>query len=198
MHCQPIPVISGSTLYFRKHDRLRSSTYMYNRHARCDSCSGFSLIELLVVVAIAAIILGIASPNYSNFIDRENVGALVEEYSLTISAVRSDAIQSGTPVFLCASSDNETCGGHWNEGWLAYRDEDRDTNLGVDDAVVLKRNFGANVTIVSVTSPAGNDVDRFSFNYRGAPDVAVAIQILRGDQSKSMTVTPFGRLRLNE
>lgn len=171
---------------------------MCNRYTRCDSYSGFSLIELIVVIAIVSIVLAIASPNYSIFINREKVAALSDDFSLALSVVRSNAIKSGMPVFLCASSDNESCGGQWEEGWLAFRDENRDTNLSVDDTVVLKRNFGSSITEVVVTSPAGDDVDKFSYNYRGAPDIAIAVEVSRGDQSQSMTVTPFGRTRRHE
>jgi type IV fimbrial biogenesis protein FimT len=42
----------------------------------------------------------------------------------SINLARSEAIKGGAAVTLCASSDGQTCGGDWSEGWVVLRGAD--------------------------------------------------------------------------
>lgn len=169
------------------------NTFFSNTTA--NKTSGFTLLELLVVVAIAAIVLAIATPGYTSFMDREKVAALSSEFESSLAVVRSAAIKSGVPVLLCASSDGQNCSGQWSQGWLAFRDNNRDGAIDAADSIVLRRKNDSSRTELSITSISGDDVNTVSFNYRGAPDTALSVSVKRGDQDRSMTVTAFGRTR---
>ena len=60
--------------------------------------AGFSLIEMMVVVAILAIILTIASPNLIDMIDRQRVMGAAEDVRALLSLARSEAIKQSTDV----------------------------------------------------------------------------------------------------
>lgn len=85
---------------------------------------GFTLIEMLVALSIAAILLAIAVPSYSSSQLNSQLRASANDLIGSINLARSEAIKRGTTVTVCASSDGETCGGAWNEGWLVLREAD--------------------------------------------------------------------------
>ncbi|HEY0684669.1 MAG TPA: GspH/FimT family pseudopilin [Steroidobacter sp.] len=86
--------------------------------------SGFTLVEMLVALAIAAILLAIAVPSYSGSQLNSQLRASANELIGSINLARSEAIKRGATVTLCASSDGENCGGTWNQGWVVRRNDD--------------------------------------------------------------------------
>lgn len=97
-----------------------------------SSAQGFTLVELIVAISIAAILLAMAVPSYSGSQLNGHLRASANDLIASINLARSEAIKRGTTVTLCASSDGENCGGEWHEGWLVLREAD-----GLHEAVVL-------------------------------------------------------------
>lgn len=91
---------------------------------RISSAQGFTLIELIVAMSIAAILLAIAVPSYSGSQLNSQLRASANDLVSSINLARSEAIKRGTTVTLCASSDGENCSGAWHEGWLVLREAD--------------------------------------------------------------------------
>ncbi len=159
---------------------------------------GFTFLELLVVIAIAGILVGLAVPSFNTFMERERLSALSNEFVSAVYVVRSAAIKSGVPVVLCASDDGSSCGSQWNDGWLAFVDDDRDASPGATELVVLRQSGDANASQISVDSVSGDSLNAVRFNYRGAPDVALSVTVTSGSLSHSITVTHFGKPRHND
>ena len=61
---------------------------------------GFTLPELLVTVAVMAILLGGAVPAVTNFVDRERVTSAAEQVYIHMSQARSEAVSRSAPVFM--------------------------------------------------------------------------------------------------
>lgn len=153
------------------------------------------MIELLVVIGIAGILVALAMPSFSLFLDRQKISTLTEEFSSSVIVARSAAIKSGIPVILCASSDGSSCGVQWDDGWIAFRDDDRDAVFDVAEPIVLMQDSASSNAGISVVSLAGDDVNAVGFNYRGAPDSALSVSVSRGEQSQLMSISPFGKTR---
>jgi type IV fimbrial biogenesis protein FimT len=83
---------------------------------------GFTMLELLVTMAVAAVLLCIAIPSYRGLVSRNAMAAQVNDLVGALQYTRSQAVTRGQRVYLCKSSDQETCAknGDWSQGWIVY------------------------------------------------------------------------------
>ena len=88
--------------------------------------TGFSLLELIVTMAVAAILIGIAIPSYRSVVERNSVTARVNDLVGDLHYARSEAATRGQDVYICASSDGTRCAqsGDWTQGWIVYTPND--------------------------------------------------------------------------
>jgi type IV fimbrial biogenesis protein FimT len=104
-----------------------------------EHVTGFTLIELIIVIALAAIIMTLAVPSYQNLIANNRITAHTNELVMAINMARSEAVKRNVRVILCRSADptadSPTCGGSeytWTTGWLLFATGD--TNKTYDPA----------------------------------------------------------------
>ncbi len=130
------------------------------RH-KSAKCFGFTLIELMVTVAIAAILLGVAIPNFVSIINSNRLTADANELLTALNLARSEAIKRSVSVSVRKvdnnSSTNLGAGTNWEKGWDVFTDIDEDGNFdaGVD---TLIRTFS---TLQSGYTLRGNNFGNF-------------------------------------
>ncbi|MEX2496946.1 MAG: GspH/FimT family pseudopilin [Woeseia sp.] len=81
---------------------------------------GFTLLELMVTVAIAAIILSFGVPGFVSFVQNNRAATHTNDLVTALNLGRSEATRRGSPVLLCSSTDGTTCSGSgdWSTGWV--------------------------------------------------------------------------------
>ena len=106
-----------------------------NRHN-----SGFTLLELMITLAIAAILSSLAAPSFSNMIKDNRMTTQYNELLASLSTARSEAIKRGITITLCKSNDLATpaCGGNWQDGWIVFVDDGDDGTFDVGTDELLK------------------------------------------------------------
>ncbi len=87
---------------------------------------GFTLIELMVTIAIVAIMASIAVPSFQNFVRQTRVTTQTNDFITGLNYARSESIKQGRRVTMCKSADLATCiaAGNWAQGWILFVDTD--------------------------------------------------------------------------
>ncbi len=98
---------------------------------------GFSLVELLICIAILAILLGLAIPGYSSFVQKNRANQVINQLSHAINLGRSTAIITQRMVTFCRSEDGLSCGGNWQDGSILFTDQNADREINGDDQLIL-------------------------------------------------------------
>jgi type IV fimbrial biogenesis protein FimT len=127
---------------------------------------GFTLIELMVVIIIAAILLTIAVPSFSTLIKRNNVDSLQSKFSSSLSTARTEAASRNRIVSICGSVNETDCdGGSWNDGWIIFEDMNGNGDFDADDDVLVDvyRNNGR----YTIRPSNAGDANFISFNSQG-------------------------------
>ncbi len=77
---------------------------------------GFSLVELMLVMALAAAFLRFAIPSYQLFTAKTHIKLACQQITRAISTAREAALNHHRGVILCGSRTGHVCDSAWSEG----------------------------------------------------------------------------------
>lgn len=81
---------------------------------------GFSLIELMVTIAIVAILLSVALPNMSDAIARSRIASSANDFIAGLNYARTEAIRRNGIAGVCPTASGVACDGAWGDRWLVF------------------------------------------------------------------------------
>lgn len=154
--------------------------------------AGFTILELLIAIAVLAIVVGIGVPSFTDAIRRNRLTSQTNSLLGGLAIARSEAVKRGTPVTICpANATQDGCAGdvQWAAtGWIVF--SDGEGTLGVIDAdatepndVILQRMPAAAAQKVDIIN-----ADRTFLTYR--PDGGVTMPV--GTNVTLFRVVPDG------
>lgn len=155
------------------------------------SMSGITLLELLVTLAIAAILIGLAVPSMVSFTKSKRNLAVQDNLTASFSYTRSEALTRGEPVAICASDDNDTCTGTWADGWIVFQDDNADGARQSSEELIRVHQDDAEVTIAEASS-----LTVLRFNATGLPSSIANFAICDPDgevDPKGLAISAVGR-----
>ncbi len=96
--------------------------------------AGFTLVELMIAMALAAVIVGLAVPNAQAFIKDSRLVSASNDLLHSLQLARGSAITSQKDVAVCASADpfavHPICNYGPFNGWIVF--EDRNSSWQVE------------------------------------------------------------------
>lgn len=89
---------------------------------------GFTLIELMITIALVAILLALSAPYFRETITSNKISAEANNLMASFNLARSTAARLNQPVTLCKSADGDNCttDDNWEQGWIIFNDLDMD------------------------------------------------------------------------
>jgi type IV fimbrial biogenesis protein FimT len=119
--------------------------------------NGFTLTELMVTLAIIAIIATLSGPSFSDMIKNNRLTTQANEFITDLNVTRSEAVKRGTPVIMCRSINTTTCdtdgsrAKQWESGWLVFVDINGDTNVDANEILRVHNKLSGNNSLRSNT-----------------------------------------------
>ncbi|MCF6210839.1 MAG: GspH/FimT family pseudopilin [Gammaproteobacteria bacterium] len=101
---------------------------------------GFTLFELIITLAIAAVVVGLAAPSFSSMIQNNRLSSQSLDFVAALNLARSEAIKRRVRVVLCKSANGQDCvvdgedsSTHWGQGWIVFVDNNNNQTRNSDE-----------------------------------------------------------------
>ena len=159
---------------------------------------GFTLMELLVTMAIAAILVSMAVPSFQAFFSRNRIATVTNDFMSSINFARSEAVKGGAITTMCMMSTSlvntcSTTNTGWSNGWIIWVDRNGDSTMQASE--LLRSHGPINAGNVAI----GGTQIAFSFAGQGALTTTTdTFNICTPTDlklSNSITIAPSGQLR---
>jgi len=176
---------------------------------------GFTIIELMITVAIAAVLVALAVPNFNGTIKNNRLITKANDIGAAFNIARQMAISRNSIVFVChsnnADANNPSCDGGtssgWNTGYIVYAapfngqtTSNRDYNSGTD-TLIKKIDLGDSDGISSTATNAANYVAFSSsgllFDSSNAPVIKLCDD-RTGESGRIIQISAAGRFRIEK
>lgn len=117
------------------------------------SYKGVTLLELMVCVALLAIMVTVAVPSFKSFFEDERQASARGDILTAIATARAEASRRSTPVYLCVKqSGSDLCdtsaSADWKNGWILCVTPDN----GASCSTVLLRSSNSELQKLKVTT----------------------------------------------
>ena len=160
--------------------------------------SGFTLLELLITVALISILAAFAIPSMRTFSQNDRLTTNINTMIGHLAYARSEAVKRSAQVSICVSSNATNCiGGNWEDGWIVYVDSDGNGSFNAGTEEILRANQaldGAN----AFTTTYGNQVTYDSRGFVTATGSFLLCDNRTGDFGKTITISNTGRVRFQD
>jgi len=175
-----------------------------SKHSGSRQLAGFTLVELMIILAMLVILTGFAAPSYNRLVASQRITGEVNRFVGTLHLGRSEAIMRNQRVVICQQqADSCTSNGGWQYGWFSFVDKNRSGRFDADERL-LRHQAALNqkVTVTSgrrsrvVFHPSGvtpGTNATFTVCHAGFPELARAVIISNTGRVRTSRKGPGGR-----
>ena len=185
---------------------MKTLSRTLNKTTSKKKSTGFTLIELIVTVSVAAILMSIAVPSFKSMIDSNRLSTGTNELVSAFILARSEALKRSQNVTVCTSTNSTNCAGAGNndfgQGWIVFQDcndngdidtADCDNDATTPDVAETLINAHSGLKDLTIGNAA---LDHLTYSFSGRPDNTVTFEVKRdGTLQKSIVIGRSGRIR---
>jgi len=155
---------------------------------------GFTIIELMLTLAVLGVVLAIAVPSFGNMTTNNRMASELNEFVASLHFARSEAVKRGLDVRLCTSTDGVNCNpaNDWTQGWIVRVDGPNTVikvhaALGGGDSLIGDGNTGDAIRF---------DRNGFATGFNGTVKMCEPNNDLK--KARGVVIAVTGRVRLAE
>jgi type IV fimbrial biogenesis protein FimT len=167
--------------------------------------TGFTLLELIVALAIGAILVTMAVPSFTTTIQNNRLTAQTNDFVSTLNLARSEAIKRGTRITVCKSADASSCDTGttgWEQGWIVFVDSDADQVRDAGETILQTYASldSGNTLIGDSTTNVKNYVSYRASGKTTFPTNGGEVELILCDErndtsvAKGISISPTGRV----
>lgn len=185
---------------------------MRNRIPR--SCSvlaclqtGYSLIELLVVMTLAAILMSLAVPAMTGMLSTQRVTSLTNSFLASLNLARNEAIKRNSRAVVCKSVDGLSCivNGGWEQGWIVFHDVNNNAAHDADEQVIEQHGavaaglgLSGNTQVANYVSYSASGSAKLTTGAFQVGTFTLCLDPVSSSDVRQMILSNTGRVRLKK
>ena len=158
--------------------------------------SAFTLLEMMITIAIVAILVTLGAPAFATFTHKQAISAAIHSLHNDLLLARSHAIYQDVAVVACPGNAVAGCAdrNEWSNGWIVFADTNADrawqdnevllrTGMPIEQMAILSSNGRRSLRFYPDGSAPGSN-GSISFCGPGGPDLA-----------RKLVISNLGRIR---
>ena len=162
--------------------------------------SGHTLVELMVVLAIAALLLSLAAPSLQAIIARQRLRTVQNDLFAAIHLTRSQAIQRGSRVTL---TPQDSTASDWTQGWVVFIDSNGNLRLDPAEERIFQQGPVDPGISIRFTFSSGPARQYIAYNAEGRSCSAASslaahwgtLSLFQGSAIRRIKINMLGRVR---
>ena len=161
---------------------------------------GFTLIEMLITLAIAGIILSSAIPAFANMHARNQLTTQLYNLFSHHQLARTEAIKTNQRVIVCKSSDGLNCtrDSQWHDGWIIFTDSNHNNKIDEHERMIhIQQALPENVTVTFSAFRSDNYITYFPGGYSTTNGTFTLCNQYGEKSAKSIIISRSGRARMD-
>jgi type IV fimbrial biogenesis protein FimT len=168
---------------------------------------GFTVIEVLAVMAIAAILVGVGAPAMTATLRSVELSSATNDLMGSLLLARSEAVKRKGRVVLCKSPDGASCAqaGGWQQGWIVFHDANNNGLREAGEVLIVQQEalstnlrLTGNVNVANYVSFAPNGATKLVGGNFQAGTLTVCNQSLEAEEARQIVVNAVGRARVQK
>lgn len=146
----------------RKASRARNVSRIRNVSSKSRTSRGFTLLDLLISIAIASLLLGIALPSYSHLISKSKVRALQTDVIRALAFAKTHSVNTGKLTTICGIDMQQRCIKDDIQQLAVFIDTNK--NAVIDEGEDLLQMTQLSLESIYLRASFGNEYIRFTYS----------------------------------